>query len=292
MDLIEIRNSKFYTPSNWSEINKRNLLFLAKYFPYPKTVAFSLHFFFHCMQLWKKPLLQLIIALNFILSKKMNRAWKDDEIMEFGEENYFEQNILLALSQLNDFEWLHKNITFEKCLIDKFSVKFNTFYGPREYLANVSADEFRHAEFFFIKFHKTADISYLHRLIATLWRRKSTIKNQDDVRAPFSEFEVEENVKIISKLSRKYQYACLLCYTGMRNYFVNTENAKFVFDSDGDSVHDVLTNWGLILLRLAENSTFGTISQVKSAYIDDIILHLSDLKKRAEKEKYDRQNNQ
>ncbi len=287
MDTIRIRNIATEMPSNWGEINLRNLLYLAGKFPFQKSHGFALYFFFHCMNLWRRPFLQLAIALNFMLSKKLNLAWKNDEVMEYGEENIFEESIILALSQLNNFEWIQKDIVFEKCLLNKITFRFSTFYGPREYLANVTADEFRHAEFFFVKFSKTANVFFLDRLIATLWREKAIEYNAKDIRKPFSEFELEIDAPKISKLSRRYKYACLLIYMGMRNYFVNTDNAKKAFDSEeGGTGGDILTNWGLVLLRLAESSVFGNAEQIKAAFIDDIILHLSDLKERHEKEKY------
>lgn len=283
MNTVAFRNIEVSIPSGWLEIDKRNLLYLASKFPYSETHGFAMRFLFHSLNLPSRPWLALTIARNFNLSKKLNRDWKNDVLMEYGEENIFETELQIALFQLEYFAWLHKDIRLEKCLMDKFSCRFTSFYGPREYLANVTADEFRHAEFFFIKFYKTGKIYFLDRLIATLWRRKAKGNNTGDIRQPFNEFNIENDVKKIARLSQLYKYACLLTYTGMRNFFVNTPEAKAAFDASEDGSGDVLTNWGIILLRLAENSTFGTTQQTKGSYIHDIILYLADLKQRNEK---------
>ncbi len=291
MNKVAFRNIEAEMPANWSEIPKRTLLYLAGKFPYQPTDVFTYYFFFHCLNLTKRPRLAFTIARNFILSKKLNKDWKNTVLMEFGEENIFEQQIHIAISELKYFEWLHKDIVIPHCLIPKFSIGFTNYYGPREYMANVTADEFRHSEFFFVKFMKTKDVIYLHRLIATLWRVKSNGNNPEDIRIPFTEFKVEDDVKIVSKLSHKMQIACLLNYTGMRNYFTSSEDARSVFETDagGSSGGDMLTNWGLILLRLSESSVFGNSNQTKNSYISDIILHLADMKRRNEKLKYDNQ---
>jgi len=283
MNKIGIRNIEVEIPSKWSEIDKRNLLYLATKFPFQKTYGFALYFFFHVLNLPKKPLLAFAIARNFILSKKLNLAWKNDQAMEYGEENIFETQILIALHQLDNFEWLHTDMQFEKCLIDKFSVNLKKFYGPREYLSNVTSDEFRHAEFFFINYYKTSDIYFLDRLIATLWRRKNSANSMEDIRVPFSEFDIEQNVKKIKKLPDKLKFACLLCYTGMRNFLVNTDAAKAAFDGAESGSGNVLNNWGITLLRIAENSTFGSMQEIKKTFISEIILYISDMKLRNER---------
>ena len=67
----------------------------------------------------------------------------------------------------------------------------------------------------------------------------------EDIRVPFSEFDIEQNVKKKKKLPDKLKFACLLCYTGMRNFLVNTDAAKAAFDGAESGSGNVLNNWGL-----------------------------------------------
>ena len=171
MNKIGIRNIEVEIPSKWSEIDKRNLLYLATKFPFQK-LGFALYFSFTYLIYQKKPLLAFCNSTQFYFIKEIKFSMEKRSSYGIWRRKHFETQILIALHQLDNFEWLHTDIQFEKCLIDKFSVNLKKFYGPREYLSNVTSDEFRHAEFFFINYYKTSDIYFLDRLIATLWRRK------------------------------------------------------------------------------------------------------------------------
>lgn len=276
---IAIRNIKVEVPENWQEITKRNLLWLAKRFPYPPTLGMELYFFFHALNLSKRPLLQLAIARNFILSKKLNRAWKNDAAIEFGEENFFEQQILQAISSCNNFNFLNESIEIPDCLIKSFSLRFKKYYGPQERLCNVTADEFKHAELFYNKFVEEKDEKYLFLLLATLWREKSKQYNPSDIRTPFNEFEIEKRAKKFQKLSYQLKIACMLNYLGMRNAWINEEIPKFVFDKKEDTSSEG-NNWNILLMRLGESQVFGNYHLAKNTCIHDIVEHLADLKAR------------
>lgn len=265
-------------PSCWNEINRRNLLFLSKRFPYQPTRGLSLSFFWHALNLPANPKLAWAIAQNFILSKKMNLAWKNDAVMEFGETNFWEQQIIMALEELDNFQWLHTDGAIEQCLIKKFRIGFTYYYGPDERLCNVTATEFEHADMFLLEFLTSKEEHLLNKCIATLWRESKWFNKSDDIRVPFSEFSLEKREKKIARMPQYLKNACLINYLGMRKAFIESSNAAVVFSESKTQKASKSTNWGTILLRLAEKQVFGTYKQTRESYIHDIVDYMADLK--------------
>lgn len=276
MNQVSIRNITVEIPSGWHEINKRNLFYLAERFPLVPTYGFSLYVFFHFLNLPSNIRLQWAIARNLILSKKLNRSWKNDATIEFGEENIFEQEIIKEVNRLDNFNWLFEIGSIEKCLMDKFSFRFTKYYGSQERLCNVTAYEFYHSELFLLAFMEQKDEMMLNRLIATIWREKG-IETPNDIRISFNEFSLEKRAIKFSKLPKKIKIACLLNYIGMRNCFINSTNAKVIFDKSNTSGTST-QNWHTILMRLAENSAFGNYHETKESYISDVVDYIADLK--------------
>lgn len=281
MDKISIRNITVELPSEWNELTRRNLLFLAAKFPYARTHGFELSFFFHALDLWRNHKLSWAIARNFILSKKMNIAWKDDAVMAFGETDFFEQQLIIALDELKNFAWLHEFGPMESCLIKSFSHRLTKYYGPSDLLANVTGEEFSNADDFLLLFLETKEEKYMDYLIACLWREKSRTPKTEDIRIAFSEFEVIKRAQKFARLNPVTKKACVLNYIGLRLYFISRESSKIVFSKSGGGSSSGADKWSTIMLRLAENQTFGTFSEVKKTYIHDIVDHLADLKKRS-----------
>ena len=283
MHSFPIRNIMVYLPSCWEDIDRRNLLWLAKRFPYGATHGLAIDFFWHALQLWNKPRLQLAIARNFINSKRLSNDWRNNEAMEFGEVNFFEQQIIQAISDMNNFAWLNESISIPDLLIKSFRIGFTRYYGPQERLSNMTADEFKHAELFNQKLLEEKNDKWLHLLLATLWREKSSTYNPCDIRKPFNEFdELERRASKFKSLPHKIKIACLLNYYGMRNSYLNEEIPKFVFDKSSDESTDE-QNYDVLLMRISESQVFGNYYFVKNTFIHDIIEHLSDLKVRHQK---------
>lgn len=284
MHSFPIRNIMVYLPSCWEDIDRRSLLWLAQRFPYGPTHGLAIDFFWHSLQLWNKPRLQLAIAKNFINSRRLtNASWRNDEVMEFGEVNFFEQQIVQAISDMNNFAWLNESITIPELLIKSIRIGFTNYYGPQERLSNMTADEFKHAELFNQKFTEEKEEKWLLLLLATLWREKSEKYNPNDIRKPFSEFdELENRAKKFKRLPYKIKMACLLNYIGMRNAYVNEEIPKFVFDKPSDESTES-QNYDVLLMRISESQVFGNYYFVKNTFIHDIIEHLADLKVRHQK---------
>lgn len=275
MNSITVRNTTITIPSEWNELTASNMLWLAKRFPYPPTNGFSFEFFVHLINLKKNIRFSWALFRNSLLSLKLDRQWKDETLIELGESNFFLQQINQTISALDDFRWVHEFGAMEKCLIRKIRIGFRSYYGPGDMLANVVGDEFSHADDFLSLFLETKEDKYLHYMIACLWREKAANKMPHDNRIPFSEFEVTKRAEKIAKLNSKFKYACLINYMGLRSWFITRETSRIVF-SKSENQSSGNSNWGTILLRIAENKTFGIHSEVKKTFIHDIVDHLAD----------------
>lgn len=294
MNTVSIRNINSNFPSSWSELNRRNIVFLAKHYPafiLAPTYGFAYHFFMHLLDLWRRPRLSFQMARAILLSKKLDRDWKNDFYMEFGETHYFEQQILIAISQLDHFNWIREMQPTEKCLFPFFRIGFTKYYGPGDLLANVTAEEFYNADDFLMLFLTQKESKYLEYMMAVLWREKADKPTSADIRKPFNEFEVEKRAAKFRKLKPYIKYACLLAYMGLREYFIHRPASEFVFSGEMKAEQKSKeTNFGTILMRLAESHVFGVYAETKKTSIHDVIDHLADLKQRNEELKLKNQN--
>lgn len=295
MNNITIRNINVALPSGWEDLTERDIFFLAKHFPYEPTRGFIWDFFIHCLNFPANPKLSIAFAKNLHTSKKMNRQagnlirlFVDNKIEltddELPEMDFFHQQLLLAIEALDNFKWLFEDFQFEKSPLPVIRHRFQKFYGPDWLLSNITGDEFDHAETFFLKFIEDKQEADLHRLIACIWRKKSSTKQPDDIREPFSEFQIENNVQKIAKWPAHKQIACMMVYVGMRNAFMGLPTSQSVFSKTKSSKKEAMANssaWQSIMLSIATEGTFGNYKQVKNTFIHDIIAKLSLIKKEA-----------
>ena len=290
MNTIEIRQIPVPLPSSWEELSERNLLFLAERFPLTPTRGFAWDFFIHLLNLPARPRLAWAFVRNIMLSKRLTRQWaqllmdsadNDRHLDEehLPERDFFEQQLLMAIDELDNFKWIFEKYSIEKCLMPKIRLRFQTWYGPDWLLSNVTADEFDKADMFFTRFMRDKREDDLHRLIACIWRPKAKTPSLDDIREPFSEFRIEHHAGQIARWPKKYQTACLLVYAGMRMAFVEMPECQVVFSKPlKDSKKSEDTQWGKILLNLATEGSLGHLQQVRKTYIHDIIAKLALIK--------------
>lgn len=288
MNFISIRGIDSTLPSCWDELTPQQLIWLAKRFPLTPTRGFVYDFFIYCLNLPRRPRAAWAFALNVFAEKRVNRfvgnairiaAEKNLPLNDtLPEVDFFKQQLAMAIDQLENFEWLFTDFVLNKNLLPVINFRFKKYYGPDWLLSNLTADEFDHADQFFLSFLQDKDEADLNRLIATLWRRKTVKAEYEDIRQPFSEFLIEENAASIAKWPMHQKTACLLIYSGMRNAFVALEDSKAVFSSSG-SGKSTDNAWAKILLSLAHEGSLGTYQTVKKTYIHDIVLKLAQIKK-------------
>lgn len=280
MHQAKIRNTIAIFPEQWVEISRRNLMFIASNTPLEPTQGTAIRFFWHCMADIRNLRAAFALARNYILSKKMDKAYKNDAVCIFGESNIFQQQVIQAILEMDSFSFMHKGMEFPENLIPQFRIGLRHYYGPKNRLSNVTADEFRHAELFRTKFFEDKNEKWLFLMIATLWREKGS-NNPTDIRVEFNEFALEKRARQFKKLPKKIKIGCLLNYIAMRNSWANEPVPKYVFSSSKGSESED-SDFSVILMRLAESNVFGSYQITKSAFIHDIIEHLADLKKRNE----------
>jgi hypothetical protein len=292
MNIVTIAGIDTSMPSGWDELSKRNLLFLAERFPFTPSRGFLWEFFIHCLHLPARPRLAWRFFRNFHCSRKINRIGGDllrryaQNAESFDEEvlpdtDLFAEQIWMAIEALDRFNWLFESFYIEKCILPEIRHGFQTWYGPDWLLSNVTGEEFDKADLFFLRFLRDHQPEDLRRLLACVWRPKAARPSLDDVREPFSEFRIEHHAALIARWPERLQIAAFLCYTGMRNAFIELDDARIIFRKQwkSNSVQaKESVQWAKILLRLADNGSLGSHREVKQAYIHDIISKLAQLK--------------
>ena len=117
--------------------------------------------------------------------------------------------------------FLFENNQLTKWLIKSVRWGFVRYYGPGDFLANLTIAEYRRTELYYQAYVRSTDKQWLALLMATLYRRKRGNKVTDDIREDLTEHGVEKRSRRFSKLSPHLLQACLLNYEGCRNHMIN-----------------------------------------------------------------------
>jgi len=248
--MVEVKFNKHSIQcfSSWNDIDKPYLFFLSKNFDRLVQIEKDLEFeILATLQLfnirWWKPLLALKVA-------KTNN----------------EQ--MVGLTALIDFLKPLSEIDITNNLMPKIRCKLKYFYGPSEFLSNISIEEFAFADKAFVLFLKEKKFEALDELVAILYREKdkdANTKNKDykgDNRLPFNSYQIEFNQKRLNCLSFYIKISVFLFYWGCRNSLV--KKYKNVFSSGNENKASSLDlGWIQVIFDLS-GEKFGTIEETSN----------------------------
>jgi len=165
-------------------------------------------------------------------------------------------------------EFLTKN-PFPKIRVGLF--KQQVWYGAQDRLRNISFEEFCEADALFMAYAKTQKPTFLHRLIAVLYRPKAENYDpkspdfQGEIREKFNSFTVDSRLKLAQKISPSVQLAIYLFFAGARTAM--TQEFPDLFQADSNSPYDPLT-WAKVLRKVAGNlSRTDDIAQKQARFV-------------------------
>lgn len=281
MVAVEIGNTTQPVPTTWKELTRRDLLHLGGLYPLLPTdfhtVAILLHF------------LQLHRFRNFWQFRKLVRQARAlDPPTSAGTHTSPETHpgrLALAMQrtieQLDNFRWLFEKNTLTTNLFPSFRAAWRIYHGPGDYMYNCEADEWVHADRFYLDYLQNADPLHLSRLIATLWRTSGK-GNPGDARQHFHPEHTEAHARFLLRhLPRATQHALLLQYEGLRNSLFELPEAQLVFSESYKGQKDPHATVDQLYLRLA-GKEFGPVEAVRRANVYDFIrtmyIHKKDAK--------------
>jgi len=141
------------------------------------------------------------------------------------------------------------------------------WYGASDRLKNISFEEFCQADSFFMAYAKTQDPTFLHQLIAVLYRPEVENYNPEhpdfkgDRREKFNSFTVDSRIRLASQLPQAKQFAIFLFYAGSRQALM-VEFPDLFEEGSGKADPAI---WAKILRRVAGNlSTSDPIAEAQA----------------------------
>lgn len=228
MNQVEIDGKSYFTPSDWNELTKNQLLFVSRLFHGKLTrVEFKLRALFNFLS---------------ITPKVKKRLHPDDA--------YF-------LCETLDFLFNEVSLTRNNLPVIRTGGK--KYIGPSDAMMNCTFGEFTMANSLLDSFSKTRDQKYLDEMVAVLYRskkwfwsiRKSFTDNQDP-RKRFVKRSLKRRAGIIAQVDYHVKYSIFLFFSGVLNSL--PELYPYVYQHKGDSGSED-NGWASLIISLADGKT-------------------------------------
>lgn len=215
-------------PRSWNDLSKKQVLKVCSLFKDPR----------------EKQSFMVSAAMDLLgLKLKSYHRTHQNNLFLF---TYKGKKIVIDADQLrficNHFEFILQESNLVENKFPVIKVRLKKFYGPEDKLYNISYDEFRTAENWFLAFSKTKDFKYLDLLVATLYRPKkkgvkiNSLDYDGDIREPFNDHAIKTRSKSISKLPAGYKIAVFQFFFGCMNHL--KEKFPMVFQGGNGGVTD------------------------------------------------------
>lgn len=182
---------------------------------------------------------------------------------------YQDRRIAIDSDQLaficRHFEFLLKESNLVENRIYSIRRGFRRYYGPEKKLYNMSYDEFRSAENFFLAYNKTKDPSFLDKLVATMYRpkrkglKRNSLLYDGDIREPFNPYIVEKRAGKFRTLPMKYKIAAFQYFFGCMKHLTTTFHMVFEPGSGGQIYDRVQQS-----LRMLDYLAGGDVTKTKA----------------------------
>lgn len=210
MHTLKIDNIIFTLPSSWNELNRQQLLHLARLNSQD-------------IDLTRLRVLLLILftGLKLVPGKGTNNlyefAYRRRRFILSNYDINFASEKLLALFKPVDEEKKQyvPDIRLTKNLIPSFRIRLTRFYGPADGLSNITLKEYIHAETYYEQMMLTGgENKPLDLLIAVLYRPGK--KSPGDNREPFDDYRINANALKVAQLNPDYKKAILFFLRGLQ----------------------------------------------------------------------------
>lgn len=181
-----------------------------------------------------------------------------------------QRKLLLTKQHLHQFRWS--------------AYLGDMYYGPDSNFANMTIDELRYADNFFMKAQVDANDDYIDALIAVMYRKasKQAEKNNADKREVFDEFTVISRAKKLKKLPVGLKYYIFMWYKSNRAAL--ELRYPYVFKRDGKKpAPGQPKGFGPIILATS-GAKFGTYDQTKNVLAHVFLLSLNEDMRNAEEQ--------
>ena len=228
MNQVEIDGETYFTPSDWNELTKKQVLFVSRLFQGQLTmVDFKLRALFDFLSARPKVIKRI-----------------------HPEDVYF-------LCESLDF--LIKEVSLTRNLLPVLRTGRRNYLGPADAMMNCTFGEFTMANSLLDSFSKTREQNYLDEMVAVLYRprkrfwfiRKFFTDNQDP-RKRFVNRSLKKRCNRIAALDYDIKYSIFLYFSGVLNSLPDLY--PYVYQQKGDTgIED--NGWASLIISLADGKT-------------------------------------
>lgn len=238
-----IRNKVYSGPSKWEDINRYHLISWASTMCSDAKVLVA-----------KKVLAARLYKISrHTLSKVLSKKDQYRLSLSIG--------FLFGINQLH--HWV----------IPFFYFRFRKYYGPKNKLSNLTAEEFTLCEFCYEQFDLTKDVKYLNHLTAILYRSRRWFNIDNDLRAGLKTLSFEKRALRFAKLPDRLRYAIYLNYEGCRNFIIKN-NPEIFKKGKGAGKGPKITPWSRIV-QSGAGGIFGTLQETEKSNIHKFLSELN-----------------
>mgnify|MGYP007002112990 FL=1 len=173
-------------------------------------------------------------------------------------------------------------------LIPRLKINHRVLHGPAEAFFNITFGEYRVAYDYYIRFVRDHDENDLNNLCSVLYRPARSGTWNDDIRIEFNPYECYRQAKLFHKVAPEVRSFIVSWFGACDNYFKTGQieiDGRLISlaplfrnaDSETNGVPDADTGeLGLtgILMSVADNGTFGPVSEVEKTNLYTVLLKL------------------
>jgi hypothetical protein len=177
--------------------------------------------------------------------------------------------------------WIFEDPKLHKYFIQSFWCRGLYYVGPAKRILNISASEFVFAYTFYKQYSQTKDSKALDSLMAVLYRPLNplyllnafTYGYAGDQRISLNTFLFEKRIKRFATLPHALKLGIFMQFSSAWAQFETKKEFEYVFRKVGDSTakEDPFV-WEKIMMKMAEQGTFGTYNDVQKMDKDRFFL--------------------
>ena len=264
MKQITINEFEFTIPTNYQELNKKQLLLVGE------LIANN------------TPENQLKVLYNLLGLKKWSWKTRKHWKLILTLDAVWLHTLLTNVDLLG---WIWSNTQMKEYKIESFWYKGIKYHGPNGNILNTNASEFVFGYKFYKNYSQNPKEAILDRLIALLYRpynplsifKQFTYGYSGDVRMPLNGYFFNKRTKRIAKMPKSVKTIIFLQFASAWDEFQNREANKLIFPKvqmDNNGKEDPMA-WEKIMLRMAESGVFGTYNEVERMDKDRFFMNMS-----------------
>jgi hypothetical protein len=228
MNQVEIDGKTYFTPSDWNELTKKQVLFISRLFHGQITIVdFKLKALFNFLSVSQKVIKRIHPEDAYFLCESLN--------------------------------FLFNEVSLTKNPLPVLRTGRRTYLGPSDAMMNCTFGEFTMANSLLDSFSKTKEQKYLDEMVAVFYRPRKwfwfilkCFTDNQDPRKRFVNRTLKKRCQRIARLNYDVKYSVFLFFSGVLNSLPGLY--PYVYQQKGDAGSEA-NGWASLIISLADGKT-------------------------------------